>query len=171
MLKLVGAALILLSGTLFGFLQAQQLARRPKQIRQLIQALGRLETEISYGLTYLPEALDSIAGQTSQPLSQLFRRIAELLRTARRSVHECWRQAIEEVWAGTSMKDSEKDIVTQLGSTLGITDREDQIKHLRLALSQLAAEETLARDECGRYEKMWKSLGILAGALIVVLIY
>jgi stage III sporulation protein AB len=171
MLKMIGAALVLLSGALFGFLQAQQLARRPKQIRQLIQALGRLETEISYGLTYLPEALEAIAGQTPHPLSQLFRRIAEMLRSARSSVHECWQEAVKEVWAGTSMKDSEKDIVSQLGSTLGITDREDQIKHLRLALSQLAAEEALARDECLRYEKMWKSLGILAGALIVVLIY
>jgi len=42
MLKLIGAICILFSGTMIGFYQALQLSRRPRQIRQLIQALQRL---------------------------------------------------------------------------------------------------------------------------------
>jgi stage III sporulation protein AB len=57
----------------------------------------------------------------------------------------------------------------RLGTTLGISDKEDQMKHIHLALLQLAAEEDAARDDQGRYEKMWKSLGILIAVLIVIL--
>jgi hypothetical protein len=56
MLKFLGAVLVLFAGTMFGFFQALQYARRPRQIRELITALQRLETEIVYGYTPLPEA-------------------------------------------------------------------------------------------------------------------
>lgn len=172
MLKFIGALLLLLSGTLFGFYQAQQLSRRPKQIRQLIQALQRLETEIAYGFTHLPDALMALSQQTAAPLSRMFRQMSEQLSVPTgRSVKEVWQSAVHDGWKHTSMKEGEKDVVLQLGFTLGITDREDQVKHLRLGLRQLQTEEELAREEQQRYEKMWKSLGILAGALVAILIY
>ena len=126
MLKLAGALCILLSGTLFGFFQAQQLSRRPKQIRQLIQALQRMETEISYGFTQLPEALDTIARQTAEPLAGMFREMAAALTLmSGHSVKEVWQSAVSEGWKKTSMKEAEKEILLQIGFTLGLTDRED----------------------------------------------
>ena len=56
MVKLIGAALILFAGTMIGFMQASRFAARPRQIRQLSYALQRLETEIGFGFTPLPEA-------------------------------------------------------------------------------------------------------------------
>ena len=58
------------------------------------------------------------------------------------------------------MKKNEQAVLIRLGSTLGISDKEDQMKHMHLALLQLKAEEDAARDDQGRYEKMWKSLGV-----------
>jgi stage III sporulation protein AB len=69
------------------------------------------------------------------------------------------------------MKTSEKEAFLQLGLTLGITDRDDQIKHLRLTASQLQTEELTAWEEQKRYEKMWKSLGLLSATLVVILMY
>jgi len=148
------------------------LSRRPQQIRRLIQALQRLETEISYGFTHLPDALDIIARQTAEPLAGIFREMAAGLAVmSGHSVKEVWQSAVIGGWKKTSMKDAEKEILLQIGFTLGLTGREDQVKHLRLGIRQLQAEEELAREEQQRYEKMWKSLGLLAGALVVILIY
>jgi stage III sporulation protein AB len=172
MLKLLGAVLILLAGTGFGFYQARQLANRPRQIRQLIQALQRMETEIAYGFTFLPEAMIKVSKQLSSPLSHLFQQIGQQLSASSgQSTKDVWQTSVKEGWKHTSMKEAEKEILLQLGYTLGLTDKEDQVKHLRLGVSQLQAEEEQARDEQRRYEKMWKSLGLLAGALIVILIY
>lgn len=38
-------------------------------------------------------------------------------------------------------------------------------------MAHLKAEEQHARDDQARYEKMCKSLGILGGALLVILMY
>jgi stage III sporulation protein AB len=172
MVKLVGACLILFAGTMLGFYQALQLSRRPRQIRQLVQALQRLETEISYGFSPLPSALLMISRQIPQPLSQLFLQVGEQLAgSADLTTQESWRLAIDSCWQHTAMKTTEKEAFLQLGLTLGITDREDQIKHLSLTESQLQTEELTAGEEQKRYEKMWKSLGLLSATLVVILMY
>jgi len=172
MLKLIGTLCILFSGTMFGFMQAMQLARRPRQIRQMIQALQRLETEILYGFTPLPDALRSISRPLSAPLAHMLCSAAERLSdSSGSSTEEIWREVLQSGWKHTSMKLTEQEALLQLGLTLGISDREDQIKHLRLTVGQLQAEESTAWEEQKRYEKMWKSLGLLTSALIVILMY
>ena len=59
----------------------------------------------------------------------------------------------------------------ELSGVLGTSDRQDQIKHIALAVGQLKHEEAAARDDQVKYEKMSKSLGLLIGALIVILIF
>jgi stage III sporulation protein AB len=172
MLKLLGAMLILLSATLFGFSKAQQYARRPKHIADMVRALQRLETEIVYGATPLPDALFAVSGSCPPPVRQIFRYAAEELgRAGGRSVQNIWRQSVVVHWKQTAMKASEQEMVDQLGYTLGLSDRADQVKHLRLAVQQLHGEIETAQEERKRFESMWRSLGLLIGALIVILMY
>lgn len=172
MLKLLGAMLVLAAGTMFGFSKASLYARRPRQIRQLIHALERLETEMTYGYTPLAEALLRIAGQLEPQLAVLFRAAAEpLVASSGLTAGESWRAAIHDYWKQTALSSNEREVLSQLSFTLGISDRDDQAKHLRLAVSLLQAEEQAARDDQRRYEKMWRSLGVLAGAFVVILMY
>ncbi|MBO9598089.1 MAG: stage III sporulation protein AB [Cohnella sp.] len=174
MLKFIGIVLVLFAGTMIGFVQAARYAARPKQIRHLLHALQRLETEISYGQTPLAQALDRIAGAVPPPISPLFKAIARALsnETARtgETVREIWEREIAGRWADTAMRAPEQEALLRLGSTLGASGREDQLKHIRLAMLQLQAEEATARDDQQRYEKLSRSLGALGAALIVILI-
>ncbi|GIP37616.1 stage III sporulation protein AB [Paenibacillus sp. J31TS4] len=172
MLKLIGAALLLFAGTMAGFAQSLALARRPRQIRELIQALQRLETEIAYGMTPLAEALASAGRPLSEPVARIFRGAADrLLGPGQLTAEACWQQAVEESWAGTALREAEREVLRQLAYSLGVSDREDQRQHLKLAVAQLQAEETEAAEQNRRFGSMWKSLGVLAGALLVVLMY
>ena len=69
------------------------------------------------------------------------------------------------------MKKDEQEVLRQLSCTLGTSDRLDQIKHIALAAEQLKHEEGTAREEQSKYAKMSKSLGLLVGALVVILIF
>jgi stage III sporulation protein AB len=172
MVKFIGAVFIIIAAALFGFIQALHYARRPRQIRGLIGALQRMETEMTYALTPLPELLASLAKQTVEPMADLYRKISEqLFGTSGLSTREIWQREVKETWKGTSMKLPEQEVMLQLGHVLGLSDRSDQVKHLRLAVSQLQAEEADAREDQRKYEKMWKSLGVLIGGLIVILMY
>lgn len=171
-MKLLGAALVLISATLFGFFQAMQLARRPRQIRELISVLQRLETEIVYGSTPLPAALRRLSSGTAEPIASLLRDVADALaQRPQTPLGELWRQEAERAWRRSAMKEPEFEAFARLGATLGLSDRTDQAKHLKLASAQLKTEEETAREQQKRYETMWRSLGVLVGALIVILMY
>lgn len=172
MLKLMGAVLVLFAGAMLGFYQSWRLASRPKQIRGLIHALQVLETEMVYALTPLPEALWKISRKAAVPISGFFEQVSDRVKREEGiTLQEAWEITVLDYWKQTAMKEAEREIASQLGRTLGISDREDQLKHLHLAIHELQGEEMTAIDEQKRYEKMWKSLGILAGVLIVIMMY
>jgi stage III sporulation protein AB len=173
MLKLIGACMILIASTMAGLAWAAKYVNRPRQIRLLRSALQRLESEISYGSTPLPSALSHIAHQTPTPIRECFESVSRKLmeNVRQRTLIECWQQGMEEQWHRTSLKSTEKEIILQFGYTLGNSDRDDQVKHIRLTLSHLASEEENALLEQQKYEKLFKHLGMLTGALLVILMY
>lgn len=120
MLKIIGALLVLFAGTMIGFYQAGRFAARPRQLRQLAHGLQRLETEISYGFTPLPEALERSAGASAEPVAGLLHRAAALLsEQPDEPFRDSWETAIAEHWPYTAMRDNEKTILIRLGSALG----------------------------------------------------
>lgn len=170
MVKLIGALLVLFAGTMIGFLQAAKFIQRPREIRQLIHMLQRLITEISYGHTVLPDALGKAAESSSGPLAMMFRKAREdLISDMDLTFEQHWKAAIEGYWKHTSMGSNEQAVLKRLGTSLGISDTNDQIKNIQLAIDQLKHEEQTAREEQGKYAAMWKSLGVLTAVLIIIL--
>lgn len=172
MLKLVGAILIIIATSWIGFQLATELRLRPRQIQELRSSLALLKTEIDYGTRPLAEACDRIAEAASSGLSQLFQRFGRNLRTLNgQSTYECLRLAIDSEWRKTAMGKAEKGIILKLCQVLGGSNRSDQLHHLEIASENLLMEEQKARVEQEKYEKMVKTLGILSGALLVILMY
>ncbi|MBY0203812.1 stage III sporulation protein SpoIIIAB [Paenibacillus polysaccharolyticus] len=172
MLNMLGALLILLASTLAGFHKARQYALRPRQLRELIAALQRLMTEINYGLTPLPDAMNKMGAQTKEPVRTLFLHASTQMEpphglTARESLQA----GVEEAWGKSAMKSDEREVMLQLSYSLGTSDRQDQTKHISLAIQQLMHEESRAQADQVKYERMSRSLGMLVGALIVILIF
>lgn len=172
MLKLIGAFLILISTSLAGFLKARSLSARPKQIRALRSFLSILETEIGYGLRPLVQACSSVAEGTQEPIASIFHASAyNLSNLDGASTYECFSKAIQEKWETTELKEQEKKILLDLSRVLGSSSREDQLNHLKLAVANLETMEVEAAGEELRFTKMYRTLGVLLGLLLVILMY
>jgi stage III sporulation protein AB len=57
------------------------------------------------------------------------------------------------------------------GKYLGSTDKQDQIKNIKLALNNLRQQEVTSIEEKQKNEKLWKYLGVLSGLMIFLLLY
>ncbi len=172
MIKLIGAIFIILSSSLIGMKVASYYVLRSTQLRQLQVALQWLETQIVYGSTPLHVALNHIAVRMNGDVRYLFAAAADALTHLKEaSTRECWESAIEKEWHKTALRKPEKEVLLQLGQVLGQSNREDQQKHIRLALMNLKSEEDVARAQQQKYEKMCRSLGLLGGLLVVILLY
>ncbi|MGG1660146.1 stage III sporulation protein SpoIIIAB [Brevibacillus sp. NRS-1366] len=172
MVKVIGAVLILFSATMVGWQIGRYYAYRPVQLRALLVALQMLETEIVYGLTPLHRAFVKVGHRVSEDVGKMFLLAAELLITEKaQSAEDALRQAMGKLWTNTALRKQERDVLASLGQVLGSSDREDQEKHLRLAVTHLRGLEEEARAEQEKYEKMYKSLGFLGGLLVVILMF
>jgi len=168
-LKLIGAIFIIVTTTWVGFECARRLSERPRQLRQLKIALQSLEAEIMYGFTPLVEASANLAKQLPKPIAYFFERFAFHLKNKEESAARAWEKGLDETWQLTALSHEEFEIMQQFGATIGQTDRTNQQKQIRLALTHLEREELEARERQSRYEKMFKSLGFLFGLLIILL--
>ena len=172
MIKLLGGVLTVLVATGVGFQIAARYADRPRQLRHFTTALQLLETEILYAATPLPDACRRIAARIPEPIAEIFRTMGERLTDGvGRTADQVWQEVLDEQKSALALKAGDRDVLHHFGRTLGVSDREDQIKHIHLAIAQLGAEEHAARDEQARNEKMWRYLGCLLGLTVVILLY
>jgi stage III sporulation protein AB len=148
-MKLLGAVLIILASTWAGVEWSRTVSERSRQLRQLKAALQSLEAEIVYGMTPLSVACSHICRQVGHPISWFFDSFRKKLDAGPGTAYEAWKQ---------------------LGATIGQHDREHEQKQIKLALIHLEREESEARDNQMKYERMFKSLGVLGGILLVILL-
>jgi stage III sporulation protein AB len=168
--NIIGSAMIIVASTLLGFWKAFRYAERPRILRHLINGLQMLKTEISYGATPLPVALQKIGDRLPSPAADLFRYTANGLRSGDgEPASVCWRNAVESL-RDTPLLHGDREVLLHFGETLGVSDREDQVQHIEQACAALRAEEQNARDEQMKHERMWRYLGALAGIAVVILI-
>ncbi|MCJ8006799.1 stage III sporulation protein SpoIIIAB [Lederbergia wuyishanensis] len=170
MIKIIGAIFIVGATTWAGFEFSKQLSERPKNLRLFRHSLETLEAEIMYSHTPLGEAAEKISKQIPKPIATHYKIFSSLLRKEDSVVKSAWENSLKNIWESTSLKHSEYEILLQFGENLGRHDRETQQKQILLTLTNLEREEELAREKQKKYEKMVKSLGVLTGMLIIILL-
>lgn len=172
MIKLVGSVMIILAGGFAGIIMALDYMRRPRELRAVQAALQMLETEITYTATPLGEALERVASRSDSGLQLLFLTAASGLRSMSGiTAGEAWDTALSKYYPGSSLNENDLQILKNLGNALGVSDRQDQSKHFRLAFEQLKLETARAEAEAAKNVKMWNCLGFCGSMALVLLIY
>lgn len=169
--KAAGSALVLISSTIFGIVMGNYYTNRPSILRRMISALQFLETEITYGFAPLPDALRNVACSLKSSESHLFIRTAALISpSCGLSVQEAWKRSLAESYERIGLSERDVEIMLSLGNSLGISDREDQIKHLALVRENLSRCMDEAQREGDKMTRLWRSLSICAGLIIIILL-
>jgi stage III sporulation protein AB len=169
-MKLLGALLFIVTTTWVGFEWSHRLTMRPKHIRQLKSALQILEAEILYSQSPLKEAFAMVAKQMPDPTRSFFAHLNMDLHQEQSNLISIWEKNVSDLKKRSCIGNNETEILLQFGRTLGRHDFYQQQKQIQLALGHLDRELEEARDEQIRYSKMAKSLGILFGLFIVLLL-
>ncbi len=172
MLKLITGIVIVGCSTFIGIEMAKGYVLRTKEIRDLVAGLSRLDTEISQYATRLPEAFARIGETVHGEIGLLFTDAAGMLTSKDfYTAAEAWRQALKQHKQGLHLDGEEYDILYRLGDQLGNSHAEGQRQYIRLTLNQLSAQEEKAIAMRAKYERMYKSLGVLGGLTLAILLF
>ena len=171
-LKLVGGIMVILSSSMIGFIVASNYKKRPATLRNLQVALSMLESEINYGHLPLPQAFKSISRKCDKDVAELFASVAQHLSSrSGLTASEAWEKSLKEFFLNSYIAENDYEILIAFGKYLGSTDKQDQIKNIRLTLNNLKQQEISSIQEREKNEKMWKYLGVLSGIMIFLLLY
>ncbi|MBE3596540.1 MAG: stage III sporulation protein AB [Hydrogenibacillus sp.] len=156
--------------TWVGFSVSMRYQARPAAIRRLRGALHWMETEIVYGQTELEGIFRHLEAREEGPLAQLFDELASALAAGSRDFAPLYGAALRRWLPKARLGREEQSVLLSLGEVLGKTDRQHQIKHLRLAESALLEIETRAREEEAKYARLSRTFGFLFGLALFILL-
>jgi stage III sporulation protein AB len=170
LLKLMGSLMVVASSTLGGRTVATSYSKRPKEINDLLGALQILETQILYSSIPLPEALKHITERVNGPIGSLFKEMLNYLDSDNgTTVGEAWEKGILAKGEVTALQHGDLEILKSLGKNIGISDRLDQEKHLKLTKELLKLQYAKADDLANKNVKIWNYLGFAGGLVLVLL--
>lgn len=171
-MKLIGGLIIIFSSGLIGILLSNKYGMRPKLLKKFRFSMQLLETEIIYGTTPLPYALQNISVKSEKPWSDFFLEISEnILERKFFSMEEAWNDAIKGHLDLPCLNKTDLGLIKSIGKVIGKSDIEDQKKHFNLLYAELSHHEESAENDKKKNERMYRSLGFLLGiAIYIVLI-
>jgi len=156
---------------LFGLLKSMKYSIRLEQLKDLTESLSILESEMKYRRDPLPETLERISKYKSNSASDFFSLVSEILKENRTcSMIECWCKAVNECYGKTSLKDEDLEVIKDIGLELGKSDISGQSNMFLRVLKRMEVCCAEAGCEKSTKGKMYKSMGITVGVVIVIIL-
>lgn len=167
MLKLIGAAIIISGCGGFGFALAINYGMQERLLHDLIRAIEIMGNELRYRLTPLPKLCEITACSVREPLkSFLFDLSDELNKRKSPDVLSCVRSALAR---SRISKGNVREILVELGTTLGMYDLEGQESGLKRIQQICIREENEYRIHYKERTRCYKTLGLCSGIAIAIL--
>lgn len=161
--------MILLATTVFGFRIALAQKKEMHSVRELIHAVNFMECELEYRLTPLPDLLYSASQSCKGPVSQfLIEASKELDKQSSSNIMQCLQFAADRT---NNLTPFCFEMIMRLGGSLGcfgLAGQLDGLKAVRLQCEQALEKMAIEREKHLRY---YETLGVCAGAALVILLF
>ena len=168
MIHLAGAVLLAAGCAGLGLSAVGWLEGRVRDLRGLVAGLEGMEREMGWRQAPLTELLELAAEESGGRPGNFFRRCAgELARETENSFAQIWLRTSRE---GLCLAQADRLPLEQLGGVLGRYDAGSQRQALAAAARRLEEQRRAAQERRQRLGRVYGTLGITAGALLMILL-
>lgn len=152
--------------TSIGFLISKSYQNRVVELKEFKTILNIMKTKIKFTYEPLAEIFKQIAKDNDTEIEKIFGQMANQL--SYYQVKEVWENCIQD--ADISIKQEDKDVLKKLGKLLGQTDVEGQISEIEVTENFLNMQIENAEEEKKKNQKIYKTLGVVAGLVFVIIL-
>lgn len=166
MVRLIGAVLIFFSVSSFGIYLSDNIKRKRERLETERKIIDEIALMIRWNSLTLHEIAEELYDNKSFSDFELIKNLADNCNHTR-SFHNAWEKSVSSV---KNLCAEEKKLLFEVGAALGTTDKEGQLSTLELFSTRI---EKMAESEAEKYKikgKMYRSLGVTAGAMIGIII-
>ncbi len=167
MIRFIGAALILVSTSVWGFLNSMIPYKRYKNLIKIIAALNAMKNEIRFSSDYIDNVLIKVSLITD--FDMIFKTAANIDKALPISAR--WKKALQEDASSLHLSKEDYEVLAMLGAELGMTDREGQLKNIENTISMLEVLQNSAKEDYENMSKLKKGLGVSVGLFAVIILF
>lgn len=166
--QMIGAVLIVAACGGYGLLLSAACRQRERELGRLLQALAYMENQLAYQLTPLPDLCRQAGKEVGGIVGEVLRNLArELSWQSAPDVTGCMAAALSR---SRELPPQLRRLLAQLGRSLGRFDLPGQLRGLEAARE--GCHQQLAQLRAGREPRLrsYRTLGLCAGAALVILL-
>lgn len=171
LLKLVGCGMLIAGSTGYGFCMAYRYQDRIHLLMRLKQMIYLLKSQIRCTNATLEEAFRAVGERNGGPLGKLFREAAsQIAQEEGASFYVIWKAAVDQLDPELALSDEDRQCLGAMAEHLGYLDMEAQERSLLLYLEELDETIRALQDQQKEKCRLYRSLGVMAGVFLAVVI-
>lgn len=167
-IKVIFLFTIFVTSSSIGYIIANQYGNRVKDLQEMQNALNMLKTKMRYTYETIPDIFEEISKTTKENISDIFKQAINGMNKENQNAGQAWRDSIMN--SKTNFTEEDKMILSNMEKLLGKTDLEGQVGEIELTNKLLEVQKGKAEKEKNKNEKLYKTLGSVVGATIVILL-
>ncbi len=169
--KIIGGVLVVTSSSLLGIYFSKLGGFQISNLTEMKKALTILKSEIEFMNVPLPEAFLHISSRVSEPLNGMFADMsARLSEKTGQGAAAIWEAAVNGCAKAAFFDDEDLQCFYSLGKTLGYLDKRMQLNSIDIAIAYIDDKCAALAEKHARTSRMYSSLGVLCGLMIVIIL-
>lgn len=171
MLRFFGILCVISACICMGFWKSFQVGRRMKELKTLQQIFMLLKGAIQFGGETLPEELENISQKVDEPFRSFLRNLAGQLKSfPGYTFAQVFEQGVCTDLAQCCLTKEDRLELIQAGEMIGYLDRNMQMKALDRYLDSLSVTMEDLHKVLPNQRKLYRTLGIMGGLLMGILL-
>ena len=164
--KFIACILIILICSYLGFEKSKNYGKRVEELQKIKNGLNFFKSKIEFTYEPVKDILEGISKSVYQDEENIFNRARQYMKE--KNVNVAWNDAVDEE---SKIVKEDKDVLKMFGKLLGKTDKKGQISEIDLSLNFIEKQIQRAEIEKNKNAKLYKSLGILIGCGITIILW
>ena len=165
-IKVILFFLIFIACTYVGLIISNKYKNRVRDLKEFKSVLNIISTKIRYTYEPIKEIAKDISNMNKTNIGKIFEEFYTQLNE--KTITDAWNDSIEKT--GNNFSKEDKSIIKYLGKMLGKTDIEGQVSQIIQTNEFINIQIDKAEKERQKNEKLYRSLGIIIGFVIIIIL-
>ena len=172
LLRIIGALAVVSGCAGLGMYYAARENFRTSELSEFKKALLILSSEIEHMRSPLAIACANISKRTSAATGQLFENFSHSLSAGEgETAYQLWMSAADTVREQSFLAAEDWDVIEGFGKTLGYLDKNMQKNAIEYTVGYINDKTAELQQQGDKNKRMYRSLGIIAGLLVTVVLW
>ena len=165
-LKYIDIGLIIIVSAYIGFYKSKKFFYRVKELKDFKSALNIFRSKIEFTYEPIGDIFNEISKVIYLGEDNIFKNFNKIESTEDTNI--AWNKTVEE--SSFEFTNEDKEVLKLLGKMLGKTDKTGQISQIDLVDNFLDKQILDAEEEKNKNEKLYRTLGIVCGLVIAIIL-